>query len=79
MSSLRLIFSHPAGKTVCLLVWLILFGLLLQRDYFVRTIDTSEAAALDRAQRIEYQGIYFKDSKIGYDENHFSQMRNLLK
>jgi len=75
MSGLRLIFSHPAGKTVFFLVWLILFGLLLHRDYFVRTIDTSEAAALDRAQRIEYQGIYFKDNKIGYVENHFSPDR----
>ena len=71
MNTLRFLFNHPAGKGMFILIWLILFGLLLHRDYFVRTIDTREASALDRARRIEYQGIYFNDNKIGYVENHF--------
>jgi len=71
MNTLRFLFNHPAGKGIFILIWLIMFGLLLHRDYFVRTIDTREASALDRARRIEYQGIYFNDNKIGYVENHF--------
>lgn len=45
--------------------------MLLQRDFFVRELDTHEALALERDKRIEYQSIYFKDEKIGYVENHF--------
>ncbi len=48
-----------------------LIGLLLKRDFFVETIDTREAMALERDQRVEYQSIYFKDQKIGYVEHHF--------
>ncbi len=53
------------------LAWLLLIGLLLHRDFFVQTLDTQEAMALERDKRIEYQSIYFKDQKIGYVENQF--------
>ncbi len=72
MNRLRILFNHPAGKGVFILAWFILFALLLHRDYFIRTIDTREAAALDRARRTEFQGIYFNKKKIGYVENHFA-------
>ncbi len=72
MSTFRTLFNHPLSKGFFILVWLILFALLLHRDYFIRTIDIREAAALDRARRIEYQGIYFNNKKIGYVENQFT-------
>jgi hypothetical protein len=72
MSRILKIFNHPLSKTMLFGFWLVLFGLLLHRDYFVRTIDAGEAAALDRARRIEYQSIYFNKKKIGYVENHFT-------
>lgn len=58
--------SAPSIKATILLVWLILFGLLLQRDYFITTIEPEESVAIARAEREEYQAIYFHDKKIGY-------------
>lgn len=58
-------------KASLVLTWFLLLGLLLHRDFFVRTLDTNEAAALERDRRIEYQSIYFKEEKIGYVENHY--------
>ncbi len=58
-------------KASLILIWVLLLGLLLHRDYFVRTLDTREVMALERDRRVEYQSIYFKDEKIGYVENQF--------
>ena len=58
-------------KSALILLWIVLFGMLLQRDFFVRTIDPREAVALERAARTEFQSIYFNDDKIGYVENQF--------
>ena len=58
-------------KASLILAWFLLLGLLLHRDYFVRTLDTREAMALERDRRVEYQSIYFKDEKIGYVETRF--------
>jgi hypothetical protein len=57
-----------------ILVWLVLFALLLKRDYFVETIDIDESAAIARAEREEYQGIYFHDRKIGYVASTFEPL-----
>ena len=65
-------------KSGLILTWVLLFGLLLQRDYFITTLDTREAAALERAERTEYQSIYFKNSKIGYVENQFMPEGEML-
>jgi len=58
-------------KTVLFCTWVLLFGLLLQRDYFIESLDTREAVALERAERTEFQGIYFKNKKIGYVQNQY--------
>ena len=58
-------------KASLFIVWFLLLGLLLHRDFFVRTLDTREVMALERDKRVEYQSIYFKDEKIGYVENQF--------
>ncbi len=58
-------------KTTLVLIWLLLIGLLLRRDFFVQTIDSREAMALERDSRVEYQSIYFKDQKIGYVEHQY--------
>ncbi len=63
--------QSPLVKGVLVLIWLLLLGLLLHRDFFVRTLNTEEAMALERDKRLEYQSIYFKDEKIGYVENQF--------
>lgn len=64
-------FRHPAAcfKTAVLLIWLLLLGLLLRRDVFIGTIDPGETSAIEKAEREEYQGIYFQDKKIGFVAN----------
>jgi hypothetical protein len=67
---------RPAIKTMSLIkgvicvAWVLLFALLLHRDSFVKTINSRESAILEQARRTEYQGIYFKDKKIGYVQHH---------
>jgi hypothetical protein len=58
-------------KCAVFIIWLILFSLLLQRDYFIKPLDSREAIALERDARTEFQGIYFKNSKIGYVETQY--------
>ena len=58
-------------KIALVMVWALLIGLLLRRDFFVQTVDTREAMALERDRRVEYQSIYFKDQKIGYVEHQY--------
>ncbi len=58
-------------KASLFIIWFLLLGLLLHRDFFVRTLDTREVMALERDRRVEYQSIYFKDDKIGYVEHQF--------
>ncbi len=59
---------HPATlvKVAVFLVWLVLIGLLLKRDVFISTINLKETAAIEQAEREDYQGIYFRGQKIGY-------------
>ncbi len=57
-----------------ILLWLVLFALLLKRDYFIETIDIDESAAIARAQREEYQGIYFHERKIGHVASSFEPL-----
>jgi len=58
-------------KGAVFLAWLLLFSLLLQRDYFIEPLDSREAVALERDARTEFQGIYFKNSKIGHVETAY--------
>ena len=71
MTSTKSFSAKNIAKWSLLVAWLVLFGMLLQRDYFIKTIETREAAALERAARTGYQGVYFKKSKIGYVESGF--------
>ncbi|MDK9707449.1 MAG: transglutaminase-like domain-containing protein [Desulforhopalus sp.] len=58
-------------KILILLTWAVLFFLLLQRDVFIDRINLPEAQTLRQAEAEEYQGIYFRDSKIGYAVNRY--------
>jgi Transglutaminase-like superfamily len=62
------VIKHPAAlvKAAVFLLWLMLIGLLLKRDVFISTINPRESAAIEQAEREDYQGIYFKGQKIGY-------------
>ena len=49
--------------------WAILFGQLLNRDYFVKTLDIRETQAIQRGREESFLGIYFKQERIGYVKN----------
>ena len=52
-----------------LVTWAILFGQLLNRDYFVKTLDIRETQAIQRGREETFMGIYFKQERIGYVKN----------
>lgn len=58
-------------KSSIFIAWLILVGLLIKRDVLVEEVDFRENQALERAQHQEFQGIYFKNKKIGYLHTSF--------
>ncbi|HSH13407.1 MAG TPA: transglutaminase-like domain-containing protein [Desulfurivibrionaceae bacterium] len=52
-----------------LVLWAILFGLLLRRDYFIRTLETREAQVIKKGREESFAGIYFREGRIGYVKN----------
>lgn len=62
-----------AVKIVIVIVWVVLFGLLLRRDYFLESVDLRELQALEQAEAEEYQSVYFKNNKVGYVHNSYKK------
>lgn len=60
-------------KATVLLTWLVLFGLLLKRDYFVDTLSLREAQVVQQHAQESFMGVYFNNVRIGYVKNVFSQ------
>jgi hypothetical protein len=58
-------------KILIFVSWAILFSLLLKRDIFIGTVNLQETEILRQAESEEYQGIYFRESKIGYVISHY--------
>ena len=56
-------------RVMILATWAILFGQLLNRDYFVKTLDIRESQAIQRGREESFLGIYFKQERIGYVKN----------
>lgn len=52
-----------------LVLWAVLFGLLLRRDYFIRTLETREAQVIKKGREESFAGIYFREGRIGYVKN----------
>jgi len=71
-------FKIRVIKGFFIILWVILFGLLLQRDYFISSLETRETIALARDARTEFQGIYFKNSKIGHVETQYIPQDDML-
>lgn len=69
MRSEKLVVTIKAGVVV---ISLLLFGLLLSRDYFVKSLEVKEAQVLARSSRESFMGIYFQNERIGYVENRFA-------
>ena len=63
-------------RALILVVWAILFGQLLSRDYFVKTLDIRESQAIQRGREESFLGIYFKQERIGYVKNRMVKKDN---
>ncbi|WP_163337661.1 transglutaminase family protein [Desulfopila sp. IMCC35008] len=59
-------------KTAVVVVWVLLLVGLFKRDVFITSVTADQQQLLNRADREEYQGIYFKDAKIGYVVNNYT-------
>ncbi|MDU9050587.1 MAG: transglutaminase-like domain-containing protein [Candidatus Electrothrix sp. Rat3] len=53
-------------KFFVLCCWIALLVFLVQRDFFVSTLESNEQAALIQAKYQQYYGVYLKDKRIGY-------------
>ena len=63
-NSLRILF---------IIIWIILFGALLKRDYFIKSIDVREEQIVRRAKEESFAGIYFQKERIGYVKNRLTE------
>ncbi|CAK8725568.1 Transglutaminase-like superfamily protein [Candidatus Electrothrix aarhusensis] len=53
-------------KVFVVCCWLALLVFLVQRDFFVSTLESDEQAALIQAKYQQYYGVYLQDKRIGY-------------
>jgi len=60
-------------RIVLIIVWVILFGALLKRDYFIKSIDVREEQTIKRGREESFAGIYFQRERIGYVKNKLSE------
>lgn len=60
-------------RAVIICLWVFLFTTLLQRHYFIETIDPEEMKILKRAKEESFLGIYFREERIGYVRNRLVQ------
>jgi len=58
-------------RLIILIVWVILFGRLLSRDYFIEKLEIRETQVIQRGLEESFMGIYFANERIGYVKNHF--------
>ncbi len=55
------------------IIWIILFGALLKRDYFIRSIDVREEEIISRGREESFAGIYFQRERIGFVKNRLTE------
>ncbi len=56
-------------RILFIIIWVILFGALMKRDYFIRTIDVREKQVIKRGREESFAGIYFQNERIGFVKN----------
>ncbi|MDF1613523.1 transglutaminase-like domain-containing protein [Desulfurivibrio dismutans] len=49
-----------------LLIWVVLLGLLLGRDYLVEELQLRETTALEQGRETSFAGVYFRGERIGF-------------
>jgi hypothetical protein len=56
-----------------IIIWVILFGALLKRDYFIKSIDVREEQIIKRGREESFAGIYFQRERIGFVKNKLTE------
>ena len=60
-------------RIIFIVTWVILFGALLKRDYFIKSIEIREEQTIKRGKEESFAGIYFQRERIGYVKNKLSK------
>jgi hypothetical protein len=60
-------------RILLIIVWLVLFGALLRRDYFIKNLDIREEQVIRNAREVSYASIYFQNERIGYVKNRLTE------
>jgi len=60
-------------RIVFIIIWVVLFGVLLKRDYFIKSIDVQEAQIIKRGREESFAGIYFQNDRIGFVKNRLTE------
>jgi len=68
-----LIFPKNTLRIALLIIWIILFGALLKRDYFIKSIDIRAEQIIKRGREESFAGIYFQDERIGFVKNRLTE------
>ena len=60
-------------RIIFLIGWTVLFVALLQRDYFIKSLELKEAGIIKRDKEESFLGIYLQDERIGFVKNRLVQ------
>jgi len=66
-------FSKNTIRIAFIVIWVILFGALLKRDYFIKSIDVREGQIIKRGREESFAGIYFQRERIGFVKNRLTE------
>jgi hypothetical protein len=66
-------FSKNTIRIAFIILWVILFGALLKRDYFIKSIDVREEQIISRGREESFAGIYFQHERIGFVKNRLTE------
>jgi len=68
-----LTFPKNTIRIAFIIIWVILFGALLKRDYFIKSIDVREDQTITRGREESFAGIYFQRERIGFIKNRLTE------
>jgi len=68
-----LTFPKNSKRIAFIIIWVILFGALLKRDYFIKTVDVREDQIIKRGREESFAGIYFQRERIGFVKNRLTE------
>jgi len=68
-----LTFPKYSFRIFFIILWVLLFGALLKRDYFIKSIEIREEQIIKRGKEESFAGIYFQNERIGFVKNRLTE------